>query len=88
MRRKIPPAFLAIGAIGALVAINAYIRSMDVTFKAPSWKAASGGAKIPPGRTWRVKLKDGRQVRMTSAQLDNAINAKAVRTYSLLRQTA
>lgn len=88
MRRKIHPALLAMGAIGALIAINAYIRSRDITFMAPSWKSAAATIKIPPGRTWRVKLKDGRQVRMTSAQLENAINAKAVRTYSLLRQTA
>lgn len=43
---------------------------------------------IPAGKTWIVKLKDDRQVTMNSVQLQQAIEAKAVKTYQLARSTA
>lgn len=48
----------------------------------------ASGVSIPAGKTWRVVLKDNRQVQMNSVQLQQAIEAKAVKTYSLMRQTA
>lgn len=49
---------------------------------------ARGEITIPPGKRWRVWLKSGQQTEMNSAQLENAINAKAVKSYSELPATA
>lgn len=43
---------------------------------------------IPPNKRWRVVLKNGTQTTMNSALLQNAIDSKAVKTYSLIPETA
>jgi hypothetical protein len=43
---------------------------------------------IPPNKRWRVILKNGTQTEMNSALLQNAIDSKAVKTYSLIPETA
>jgi hypothetical protein len=48
-----------------------------------SWvELASSTVTVPPGKTWLVNLKNGDTTTMTSVQLQNAIEAKGVKSYS------
>lgn len=46
----------------------------------------TSGAVVPPGKRWIVYLKNGQTVEMTSIQLQNAIDAKGVKSYRAAAQ--
>lgn len=48
---------------------------------------ASSTITVPPGKRWLVTLKNGDTTQMTSAQLQNAIEAKGVRYYREIKTT-
>jgi hypothetical protein len=89
-KKKINPLLIIGSLLGGLFLINkvaeakgkeavlSLFRSMDVSSK----------TVIPPNKRWRVILKNGTQTEMNSALLQNAIESKAVKTYSLIPETA
>lgn len=48
---------------------------------AQSWKQLTSAVTIPAGKSWVVTLRDGRVVTMNSIQLQQAVNANAVKNY-------
>lgn len=51
-------------------------------FFGQSTMPASSAITVPAGKVWLVNLRNGDTTQMTSAQLQNALDAKAVKSYS------
>jgi hypothetical protein len=48
----------------------------------------SSSITIPPNKRWLVELRNGDRTQMSSAQLQQAIDAHGVKTYQEIKQTA
>lgn len=89
MKKKTSPLLILGALIGGVFVINAMAKKAGERAASELFaQLASGQITIEPNRQWRVRLRDGRQVQMNSAQLQNAIESKAVKSYSMMPATA
>lgn len=89
MRKKTSPLLILGAIVGGWFVIDAIAKRTGEQAAAQLMtRLASGEITIAPGKQWRVRLRDGRQVQMNSVQLKNAIESRAVKAYSEMPTTA
>lgn len=80
-KKKVKPLLIGAIAVGGIFLINKIVKAKGEG-AIPAITTASSKTVIPPNRRWRVILKSGEQTEMNSALLQNAIEAKGVKSYS------
>lgn len=87
MKSKMSPLTFGVLAVGGFLLVR------HVVMKKAEQDAIRGfarlfepasGTVVPAGKTWLVTLKNGDVTQMSSAQLQNAIDAKAVKSAQVL----
>lgn len=86
-KKKLNPLLVGGIVVGGFFLINRIVKAKGES-AIPAITSASNKTVIPPNKRWRVILKNGTQTEMNSALLQNAIDSKAVKTYSLIPETA
>lgn len=84
--KTIPPLVVAGVSLGALYLFyrswsKKAERDINMFFYGQPTTPASSTITVPPGKRWLVNLKNGQTATMTSIQLQNAIEAKGVKSY-------
>jgi len=83
-KKPINPLLIIGSLLGGLFLINKMAEAKGKEAEAALLQMSSKTV-IPPNKRWRVWLrKNNQQVEMSSAQLQNAIDSGAVKTYSLI----
>jgi hypothetical protein len=86
-KKPINPLLIIGSLLGSLFLINKVAEAKGKE-AAAALMTISSKTVVPPNKRWRVVLKNGTQTEMNSALLQNAIESKAVKTYSLIPETA
>jgi hypothetical protein len=88
-KKPVNPILIIGSLLGGLFLINK-IAEAKAKGAAPALLRSIVSSKtvIPPNTRGSVVLKNGTQTEMNSALLQNAIESKAVKTYSLISETA
>lgn len=85
--KKITPGLLLLTGIAGFFVVSAVAKAAGESARSHllRYGFAPGPQKvsmpIPPGKKWLVQLRNGDRTLMSSNQLQNALNAKAVKTY-------
>lgn len=78
----------AIAVVGGFFVINRIVKAKaEKALPALFRGMVSQTVTIPPNKRWAVELRNGDRTEMSSAQLQNALDARAVKTYAELPAT-
>lgn len=88
--KTIPPLVVAGVSLGALYLFwrswsKKAEKDINMFFYGQPTTPASSTITVPPGKKWLVNLRNGQTTTMTSTQLQKAIEAKGVKSYSEIK---
>lgn len=78
----------AIAIVGGFFLVNKIVKAKgEAALPALYGGMISEQITVPPNKRWIVELRNGNKTEMSSTQLQNALEAKAVKTYAELPTT-